>query len=43
MGHPAAIAMLAEKIVLLEMLRWKIQNPLLGLCFGHMGASVNRK
>lgn len=31
MGHPAVIAMLAEKIVLLEMLGWKIQNPLLGM------------
>lgn len=43
MGHPAAIAVSAEKIVFLEMLGEKTQNPLLGLRFGHVGASVNRK
>lgn len=42
-GHPAAIAVLAEKIVFLEMLGCKIQNPLLGLSFGHVGISVNKK
>jgi hypothetical protein len=35
-GHPAVIAMLAKKIVFLEMLWCKIQNPLLGSCF-HTG------